>query len=268
MFFSHLSIVWASYLVINLHLTVVWKNHALEWFFNRYSVFCWCWPLAFTIAAVSLGQVQYESGATCLVSKEWANVLFFYPLTFIVGPACLVHVGTFVAIARSCWNHDADLTKGDMNEFRRPFADESLPRRPLMLQAVRVQWRALLLAFILCLTFVVFFSFYYFEASKLNAAVATPWARLWAGCILAGLGQDECALIAEPHVPSFALLAATDFVVSSAGFWLWIVFGARVSVLAEWKAWFIHITERRKNKDTSQGQEDSGKGDPYAAYLQ
>ncbi|KAI9183010.1 hypothetical protein H9P43_003926 [Blastocladiella emersonii ATCC 22665] len=285
MFFAHLAIIWACYLVMNLHLSAVWRSNFLERHFHVTSLVCWVWPLVFTIWAYLAGAVEFNSGATCLVSADWSNALFFYPLLAIVGPAFVIHLVTFYSIARASIRESVSVETSQVNSQtgsrsgKDPYYgyssngqtySQSMASGPQqsggssgaakgkhVVKAVKVQWRALLLAMQLIVSFMIFWVFYFFEMKKLKINGTEAWFKSWVSCISANNGQDECANRISPDVPSFPLMVFSDLVVSTPGIVLFIIFGARMSILYEWRTWFAEgCCMRRRKRDQ-----------PYANYI-
>ncbi|KAI9222988.1 hypothetical protein BC828DRAFT_403551 [Blastocladiella britannica] len=282
-FFSHLTIVWAVYLVLNLHLTAVWRSNFLERNFHLTSLFCWMWPMGFTIAAYAMSAIEYDAGATCFISVAQSGALFFYPLAGLIGVASILHIGTFGSIARSSFKETMSLESSGVRsqtvsanygeKFTDPYTGESTygPAHSQSMgsgaavsgrhkakhaaRAVKVQWRALMLAFQLIVTYLVFFLFYNFESPKLDIKGNEPWFRDWVKCTMIDrLGQNTCATQAAPNLPSLWLMVATDMIVASAGTVLFVIFGARLSLVYEWRTWFANLGGRRA-------------AEPYAGYL-
>ncbi|KAI9222987.1 hypothetical protein BC828DRAFT_403550 [Blastocladiella britannica] len=283
-FFAHLAIVWAVYLVFNLHLSAVWRSNFLERNFHSTSLFCWLWPLGFTIAAYGMGAIEYNAGATCFLSVAQSGTLFFYPLAGLIGVATLLHSWTFLTIARSSFKESMSLDNsgpmsqtGSRNKSADPYAGQSSSypttsqsmasgaqgsggasgrrRAKHAARAVKVQWRALLLSLELIVTFIIFFFFYNFEATKLAITGTEPWFQQWVRCtIIDKRGQNICAAEAAPNLPSFWLMVTTDMIVSLAGVLLFIIFGARMSLVYEWRTWFANLGGGRKAQ-------------PYAGYI-
>lgn len=51
-------------------------------------------------AALGTKQIQFEFANLCLVSLDQIFNLFFYPLAAIICPSFILHIGTFLYIAK------------------------------------------------------------------------------------------------------------------------------------------------------------------------
>jgi hypothetical protein len=61
---------------------------------------CWGIPAAFMATALGMKKIQYEFANLCLVSLESIFNLFFYPMAAIVIPSFVLHMCTFMYIAK------------------------------------------------------------------------------------------------------------------------------------------------------------------------
>ncbi|KAL7747073.1 hypothetical protein RI367_007569 [Sorochytrium milnesiophthora] len=288
MFFTHLTVMWVGFLIVNLHLTAVWRSNFLERHFHVVSLLCWLSPLAFTMVGYFGHDVEYAFGITCLLNRSAADKLFFYPLMAIIFPTFIVHLWTFIHIARismmeseqsetnGATGHSNSQTQLRSNASHNQTSTGKVSanaRGRHVAKAVKVQWRPLLLAFMFLVNFLIFWLVYQFELKKLardqaNYAASsgpggvqssdTEWLTEWAKCLMAGGGQDRCSAIVQGHVPNLGLIAASDITISLSGFWLFLIFGARVSILYEWRTWFSQRFSRNRRRGTAE---------PYSNYI-
>src|SRR4051794_40376061 len=95
-----------------------------------------------------------------------------------------------------------------------------------VLQVIKIQWRALLLAIILLTTIIFYWLFYFVELRKIaNSALNDKFIVGWTLCIQSGKGQDYCAKnISSEYMPSFSLLFAAEMTVSLIGIHLIVIF--------------------------------------------
>lgn len=151
-FGSFATCLWCAALILNLHVHTVWNSN---FFTNRYlllNLICWGIPTAMMSVALGLHAVKFEFANLCLVSMDYIFPIFFYPLAAIVCPSFLIHIATFFYIARIAVREglESDMTQslstGTMSE-RPPGVS-----RKHVLVAVKIQWRALLLAVIAIVT--------------------------------------------------------------------------------------------------------------------
>ncbi|KAI9145502.1 hypothetical protein BKA69DRAFT_436095 [Paraphysoderma sedebokerense] len=244
MLFSHLVCFWCALLILNLHLNAVWKSNFIERHFHIAHLLCWAAPLGFTLASYFTKEIQYEFGATCLISQDGANKFFFYPLSVIIFPAFTIHTWTFFHIFRV--TYFADDISSDSNQSISTVS--SANRRRNATKAFMIQWRPLLLAFVFMTTFIFFWLFYFIELKKLANLKTSTVVRDWLKCILDGRGQNACADLIASELPSFPLMVLTDILIALAGFWLFVIFGARKSLLVEWKDFASNMSVRRRSK--------------------
>lgn len=137
---------WSAALILNLHLHTVWK---VNFFTNRYyilNIFCWGYPIVFMSLTLGLHKVKFEFANLCLVSVDKIFELFFYPMAAIVCPAFLVHIATFIYIARMAFREGI---QSDISQS----ASQGTTNLPItsrkhkhVITAVQIQWRAILLA--------------------------------------------------------------------------------------------------------------------------
>ncbi|KAF9351119.1 hypothetical protein BGX26_010804 [Mortierella sp. AD094] len=91
---------WCSALIVNLHLHTVWNS---AWFAKKYwllHIICWGLAASITGAALGMGEVKWEYATLCLISQEKSSEIFFYPMAAMIFPAFLIHIATFIHIAR------------------------------------------------------------------------------------------------------------------------------------------------------------------------
>lgn len=151
-FGSFATCFWCAALILNLHLHTVWNS---KFFTNKYvllNVICWGVPTAIMAIAIGLHAIKFEFANLCLVSMDYIFSLFFYPLAAVVIPSFLIHMATFVYIAKIAVREgvESDMTQSlstnTMSE-RAPGVS-----RKHVIVAVKIQWRALLLAIIAIVT--------------------------------------------------------------------------------------------------------------------
>lgn len=176
-FSSLATVLWCAALIVNLHMHTVWNS---SFFANKYiflHVFCWGVPAAFMAAALGLHAVKFEFANLCLVSIDYIFDLFFYPMAAIIAPAFLLHILTFFYIAKVCridgvkaiYTHKlADIqlyrqvamkesaqSEASQSRSANSFASRNqlaTRKHKHVIQAVKIQWRALLLAIVALVT--------------------------------------------------------------------------------------------------------------------
>ncbi|KAI9267566.1 hypothetical protein EDC94DRAFT_601222 [Helicostylum pulchrum] len=229
------TVLWCSALILNLHIHTVWNSN---FFTNRYillNIVCWGIPVAIMSTALGLHAVKFEFANLCLVSMEYIFPMFFYPMAAIVCPSFIVHIGTFFYIAKIAVREglESDMTQslstGTISE--RP---PGVSRKHVMV-AVKIQWRALLLAVVAIVAVLFYWLFYMTQMSRMTDLQTNPESILdWLQCMLVpGNSQNICADVISPHLPPFALIIVAEALVSSIGIMLFVTFGKR-SLWREW----------------------------------
>lgn len=144
--------LWCSALILNLHVHTVWNSN---FFTNRYvllNIICWGIPLTVMSVAIGLHAIKFEFANLCLVSMQYIFPMFFYPLAAIVCPSFLIHIGTFFYIAKIA------VREGLESDMTQSLSTGTITERPPgvsrkhVIVAVKIQWRALLLAVIAIVT--------------------------------------------------------------------------------------------------------------------
>lgn len=235
MFSSLATVLWCSALIINLHLHTVWSSN---FFTNRYfllHLICWGIPAAFMGTALGMNQIQYEFANLCLVSLEEIFNLFFYPMAVIVIPSFVLHMCTFLYIAKIAVREgiESDMSQSVSNAS--VGRTQRAIRHKHVIQAVHIQWRALLLAVIACAT-VLFYWIFYFTQIRHVSDLANDITILdnWIQCMITpGNNQNSCVHIVSGYLPPFGLMVAAEALVSVIGIMVFLVFAKR-SIFIEW----------------------------------
>ncbi|KAG1455912.1 hypothetical protein G6F46_009161 [Rhizopus delemar] len=226
---------WSAALILNLHLHTVWRSN---FFSDRYDIlnaFCWGYPAIIMAVILGLHKVKFEFADLCLVSMDAIFETFFYPMIAVICPAFLVHLATFVYIARMAFQEST------LSETRHSTQSDPNPAgittrtHKHVLVAVKIQWRALLLA-VLAISAVVFYWIFYFtQINKMKTLVKDNSIKLnWIECMISPDGsQDNCTEDIRDYLPPFGVMIAAEAYVSSLGIWLAIVFG-RMSLFRDW----------------------------------
>lgn len=230
---------WCSALIVNLHLHTVWNS---AWLAKKYWLLhSICWGFAITVTAVALGtgQVRWEFATLCLISQEKSSTIFFYPMAAMIFPAFLIHIATFFHIARISAQAGADSETMSRSTLSASAAAVISHRRHVMM-AIKIQWRAAVMAIcaLLCVTF--YWLFYFLQLGKINPTELAPHVLTFAACLGLGKGHDTCADELAPHLPPYGLMLAAEFLVSSIGTVIFIVF-FKMALVREWGDWFSSI---------------------------
>ncbi|RKP04718.1 hypothetical protein THASP1DRAFT_20807, partial [Thamnocephalis sphaerospora] len=226
------SCVWIALIILNLHVHTVWGK---QWMNKRHrwvSVGGWIYCIAFTVIAYAMGEVQYEFAELCLVSKKHSLALFFYPLAVAVFPAAILHMWTVIYIIRVRRQVHG---RGIRNDNLSSTGSSKRARKTAVMAIVRLQWRAMTLAVAVTSALMFYWIFYFVDINK-EPTSATQAA--WMKCMLQGKGQNVCAKIVEPEVPSYQTMIAAEMVVSVQGTVFFIIFALQRSLVLEWKEFF------------------------------
>ncbi|KAF9405320.1 hypothetical protein BGZ94_003635 [Podila epigama] len=230
---------WCTALIINLHLHTVWNS---AWMAKRYwllHIICWGFATAVTGVALGLGEVKWEFATLCLVSQEKAPTIFFYPMAAMIFPAFLVHVATFIHIARISVQAGGDSETMSRSTLSAGAAAVISHRRHVMM-AIRIQWRAALMAVCAILAVAFYWLFYFLQLEKIKPEVLKEHVAKFVVCLSEGNGQNVCADRIAPYLPPYTLMIAAEALVSSVGTIIFIVF-FKANLVREWGDWFGSI---------------------------
>ncbi|CAG8441012.1 6953_t:CDS:2 [Diversispora eburnea] len=235
-FATHATAIWVGIIILNLHLYTVWNLNFLSNKQIWLNCLGWGVPLFLTVMALISQSVNYQFGTLCLVKRSTSGVILFYPLAVIVVPSFIIHIITFLHIAKA--TQRSRRSRKIVSNF-----SELISHKKHVLQAVKIQWRALLLAIILVGTVTFYWLFYFVELSRFTSPNKS-FESEWVQCIQSGGGQNECSKISQRDMPSFGLLITTELVAGLIGIWLFILF----SNYALWQDWRLWISEKFKEK--------------------
>ncbi|KAI8141650.1 hypothetical protein BJV82DRAFT_171262 [Fennellomyces sp. T-0311] len=252
------TVLWCTALIVNLHVHTVWNSSFFAdkyWFLH---LFCWGIPTVFMAVTLGMHQVKFEFANLCLVSVEYIFDLFFYPMAAIICPAFLVHCVTFLYIARVA------VKESQQSEMSQSFSQNSIANRNQLavrrhkhiLTAVKIQWRALLLAVIAIATVLFYWIFYFTQIDRM-AGIKTDNETIlsWLECMLSpGNTQDSCTSIVDAHLPPFGLMITAEALVSLIGLWTFLIFGKR----SLWREWNDLIYDIRLSFGSRGRQEKNG----------
>ncbi|KAF9906981.1 hypothetical protein BX616_000553, partial [Lobosporangium transversale] len=214
-FASVATCAWCSALILNLHLHTVWNS---AWFARKYWLLhTFCWGLAITVTAVALGlgEVRWEFATLCLISQEKSSEIFFYPMAAMIFPAFLVHVATFIHIARISAQAGVDSETVSRSTLSAGAAAMISHRRHVMM-AIRIQWRAAVMAIFAILSVMFYWLFYFLQLSKIKPETLLPHIAEFMTCLMKpGATHDGCVEGMAPHLPPYGLMIAAEFLVSA-----------------------------------------------------
>ncbi|KAJ3152528.1 hypothetical protein HDU89_001218 [Geranomyces variabilis] len=241
-------VLWCSALVFNLHATAVWNSHTFSKHLKYIHAAVWGVCAILTGLNLGFGNISFQFGGLCFLDAKWSSELFYYPLTPFVGLAFIIHVVTVIYVGRIAVKASGNISttassnsNGANSEGTR---GESTRRR--VTKIWKTSWRSILLIAVFLSTFAWFFAFYFKYKDTLNAGNNPPYVQEWFKCILGMNGsQAACSGIATPHLPSYSLLVTVDVLPSLLGVWLFVIFGIRGTLIAEWRTF---VRKRRNRK--------------------
>ncbi|KAF9188338.1 hypothetical protein BGZ51_000658 [Haplosporangium sp. Z 767] len=235
-FASVATCAWCSALILNLHLHTVWNS---SWFAKKYwllNVICWGFAIAITAIALAMGEIRWEYATLCLISQEHASTIFFYPMAAMIFPAFLIHIATFFHIARISAQAGIDSETMSRSTLSAGAAAVISHRRHVMM-AIKIQWRAALVAICALMAVMFYWLFYFLQLSKIKPETLGPHVVQFVVCLKSGKPHDTCADELAPYLPPYGLMVAAEFLVSAMGTILFVVFFKKATY-HEWGEWF------------------------------
>ncbi|KAG0370528.1 hypothetical protein BGZ54_005911 [Gamsiella multidivaricata] len=246
---------WCTALILNLHLHTVWNS---AWFAKRYWLLhslCWGFAIVVTSIAVGMGEIRWEFATLCLISQEKSSQIFFYPMAAMIFPAFLVHIATFIHIARISAQAGADSETMSRSTLSAGAAAVISHRRHVMM-AIKIQWRAAVMAISAIMSVMFYWLFYFLQLKKIKPETLRPHIGDFVVCLKSGNGHDACADLISPYLPPYGLMIAAEFLVSTIGTVIFVVF-FKAALVREWAEWFGSIRyllsgKRRQKKEQDQ----------------
>ncbi|KAG0177562.1 hypothetical protein DFQ29_004697 [Apophysomyces sp. BC1021] len=180
-------------------------------------------------------------------------------MAVIICPAFLLHIATFFYIARIAVREglETDMSQS-LSTGSNTGRSQAARRHRHVITAVKIQWRALLLAIVSCGTVVFYWVreqaiylqmltltlipcpgqiFYFTQIHKMQRIGTDPTITThWLECMLTAdnnKNQNSCVYVISPHLPPFGLMITAEALVSLCGVWVFLIFGKR-SLWREW----------------------------------
>ncbi|KAG0266646.1 hypothetical protein BG011_001493 [Mortierella polycephala] len=208
----------------------------------------WGIPAAFAVIAVVTKSIGWNNSNMCMATQATSNILLFMPLGVIMVPSILLHIATFMHIIRVTLQSENSetISHSTMSSGR---AARISHRRHVM-NAIRIQWRAAVLALVVSSSVLVYWAFYLVEGAKTDMS----WMSTWQLCIFMGGGdQEQCGhKFAKGHVPDFIFMMIAEGLVSTTGLWIFLLF-FKGSLIEEWRelisGWICCGRKNRKKED-------------------
>ncbi|KAI8055659.1 hypothetical protein BDF22DRAFT_671350 [Syncephalis plumigaleata] len=233
--------LWIAAVILNLHLHTVWNSQWMSKHYKWIVAIGWIYCAAGAAVPLAMNIVQYDYAELCLVSKEKSGI-FFWPLGAVVFPAVFLHVWTFIYIIRVRRN-----ARGHTSPGSNPSSHGAVIRaqKMLVMETVRLQWRAMLLSVALTSALIFYWIFYFVEIRRTTQSHSTEALPAWFKCIAAGRGQSECASIMAPELPSYQIMIAAEIAVSIQGVTFFLIFGMQRRLFSEWRMYLGRQSARR-----------------------
>ncbi|CAB4377390.1 unnamed protein product [Rhizophagus irregularis] len=248
-FSTFLLILWCFLLILHLHFQTVWGSNIVQKYHLISHIFVIALSVTFTILPSAMGKISFGFGAVCLVSPGYDNTLFWYPLAIFAIPGFLIHFCTFLFVGKSQFMssldyHDDSTMSQDNSNSSRLMTNVTGQE---IVRAIRIQWRALMLALILLITYVIYWTYVTIEIGKIapkNFNPPQPWILNWLNCIYEnGMksknAQNICSSYAIDNLPKISHLAVAESGTATLGICVFIIFGTSVDLWTEWKLYFV-----------------------------
>jgi len=261
----HATVMWAGYMIFNLHATIVWRSSVFERYKPLGVILCWGLPGIYTFIPFLWSKVDATTGLACIIAPSGANAMFFSVQGIIVVPAFFLNIATMIHIMIVARRNSTAMTQseysgnGSKDGYGNP---KPISARRQVLQLLKMNWRALMLGLIFVTTYVIYFVFFNLVVNVVsNTNANTPWVQSWAVCIvtqLAANGNDQvlaqntCAAQFASNLPSFPIQVTTNVITSTVGIWIFLIFGANMQLVWDWGYWFSSCC----GNDRSRGDAD------------
>ncbi|KAI7820671.1 hypothetical protein BC939DRAFT_228409 [Gamsiella multidivaricata] len=241
---------WLSIVIVNLHLHTVWNSNWLAKRAWLSHVVGWLIPAAFAAIAVVTKSIGWNNSNMCMATQDTSNALLFIPLGVIMVPATLLHIATFAHIIKVTLQAENSETVSHSTLSSGRAA--RISHRRHVMNAIRIQWRAAVLALIVSSSVLLYWAFYLVEGAKTDMS----WMSTWQLCIFTGGTQEECgSRFATGYVPDFIFMMVTEGLVSTTGLWIFLLF-FKQSLMMEWKeyvsGWVCCGGRRSRRKEEDQ----------------
>ncbi|KAJ3174822.1 hypothetical protein HK101_010821 [Irineochytrium annulatum] len=260
--------------ILNLHTVTVWSSNLFQGKYVFVHLVNWGLPAVFTGVTVLVKGIRYEFGSMCLISSDWSNQLFFYPLAVVIIGSFVLHLFTaFIARialragSSNALSHNRSRSLGaSVSQITTSDGDIKVSSRTRVLMIWNSSWRSFTLSFVFAITFMVVWIFYFDQIAKMKSYDSTTsFIQNWGICLAAGGTQESCAHVANGYVPDYAFMVVAEILPSIAGLWIFLIFGCRSSLMADWQAYFHDRAQSRRSRRDSgdspgsaDGSNDSG----------
>ncbi|KAJ3413389.1 hypothetical protein HDV05_008100 [Chytridiales sp. JEL 0842] len=247
----HATVLWAGYMIWNLHATIVWRSQIFERFKPLGVILCWGLPGVFTFIPFLLSNVDATTGITCLVEPAKANTFFFsfqapvVIVSFFLNIATMIHI--WIVARRS-----TSMNSSSNNNYSSNGGSTSKPisARRQMLQLMKLNWRALFLGLVFLITYITYVIFFNIVVAPIsNTSAETQWVKDWVLCMVTtNADQNLCAERFKEYIPAFGWIVVANVCIASVGLWIFVIFGSNLALLRDWGV-FLTDGWRRKGKN-------------------
>ncbi|TPX66580.1 hypothetical protein SpCBS45565_g04339 [Spizellomyces sp. 'palustris'] len=254
----HATVFWGSYMIWNLHFTIVHKSTILERYKPVGLIACWGLPAILTTIAVIMNDIDASTGALCFVASDSAIKYVFGVQGVLIIPTVVANLVTFVHIARIARRASSIHSQDEPYEMDKPgsvsgASSTTISTRRQILQLVKLNWRALLLGAVFLTTYVTYFIFFQILTNAISSIKpSTPEVRGFLACMLTqppATAHATCATRFASFMPSYAMVVAAYAVAGLVGFWVFLIFGVQRALLRDWRRLIedvVHGLRRRK----------------------
>ncbi|KAI9317223.1 hypothetical protein BX666DRAFT_2027312 [Dichotomocladium elegans] len=243
------STMWCVVMIVNLHLHTVWNSSFLTDKYFYLNIICWGVPCAVLGTTLGMHAIKFEFANLCLVQVEYVFDIFFYPLAALVIPSFIAHCATFLYIGKITFQSgvESDMSQSLSSSHGGGTAAYQqhavrIHRRHHVMEAVRIQWRALLMTAAMTVSVVFYWLFYLIQIRKMTILKDDRNAILpWLTCMMTyGNTQDDCTSKLSDYMPPFGLMVFAESLVSLMGVSLFLNF-FKWDLLREWNDFFYNI---------------------------
>ncbi|KAI9002408.1 hypothetical protein BC832DRAFT_120765 [Gaertneriomyces semiglobifer] len=258
------TVLWAAFMIWNLHLTIVHKSNLLGKYKLVGIVICWGVPVIQTAIPVLMNDITSSTGATCFPSRDGALKYMFGFHGVVILPAFIANISTFVHIARiaarsstnGSTNRTFDDDEYEMNSLRSQTRPR-ISRRRQLLEMARLNWRALLLGTVFVVVYITYLVMFLLltEITENIEPATTPWVGEFLLCLISNTlqigstnAQAVCAGRFSSFLPSSALIIAAHVVTGLVGVWYFVIFGTQRALLRDWG---MRFTKHRNGSSDS-----------------
>uniref|UniRef100_A0A1D1XG29 Frizzled and smoothened-like protein F n=1 Tax=Anthurium amnicola TaxID=1678845 RepID=A0A1D1XG29_9ARAE len=220
---------YSSLLMTHLHLVSVWRNEFITKNIYFFHALIFGGSLSAFIVPYVTNNIQ--SANICFISLDVAPS-YFYFLSFIYI-AFAAHLSTFIHMALITIKSNKRYSTMSTASKRNTVIEAQRQLNHLN-EIFRMQWRALLGAFLMIIIYVLNWYFYLSGLRLLTKSVlSNEWVKMWIQCLQIYGNQSVCATEIQEFIPRYSYIVTLLFFNRSAGILIFIIFAAKKSVFFE-----------------------------------